>query len=501
MKLKQLIKDIPFKQFRGNRELEITGICSNSKLVSPGNLFIARKGRTEDGMTYIPEAVSAGAVAIFTDIYDPFLNKNIAQIIHPDVAALEGIIASSYYQRASDEMFMVGITGTNGKTTTSFLVKHLLDILIGSCGLIGTIKYVIGDHHYDAVRTTPDAVSNHKMLREMVLQGCKSAVMEVTSHALDQHRVDCINFDVAVFTNLTLDHLDYHMTMERYAQAKNKLFRSLDPSHTKKVHPYPKVAIVNADSGWHKRMIEGCQAEIITYGIDTDADLKAEQIVLSPTETSFILNFRGHKLPFSWGLSGRFNVYNCLAAVAVGLTRHYPLDLIAKALETAPPIPGRLQAVSNPLGLKIYVDFAHSHDALLNVLRCLQEFKTARVITVFGCGGNRDVSKRPKMARVCEENSDICIVTSDNPRNEDPMEIVRQIIAGFTNNECYIVEVDRKKAIEQAINLATPEDIILIAGKGHEPYQIFASQTIEFDDKKVALQVCQDRFQLGHRNP
>ena len=493
MKLKELLKKIPFKQSHGSKDIMISGICSNSKLAAPGNLFIARKGKADDGMTYIPEAIAAGAVAIFTDIYDPLLKKSVTQVIYPDVASLEGIIAANYYRFASDELFMVGITGTNGKTTTSFLVKHLLDNLAGSCGLIGTIKYVIGDHHYDATRTTPDAVSNQKMLRDMVSQGSKNAVMEVTSHALDQHRVDCINFDTAVFTNLTLDHLDYHVTMENYAKAKNRLFRNaLTPS--KKA--YSKTAVVNIDSPWWSEIIEGTKANLITYGISGQADLRAEEICLSPGGASFTINFRGQRVPFSWALSGRFNVYNCLAAVGVGLSRWFPLEDIVAVLQKAPAVPGRLQAVENPLGLKIYVDFAHSDDSLLNVLECLAEFKKGKVITLFGCGGNRDTAKRPRMARVSEEHSDIVIVTSDNPRNEDPEEIARQIIAGFSNKGCYIVELDRKKAIERAIDIATPEDIILIAGKGHEPYQIFAHKTIEFDDRKVAFQLCQQKAEL-----
>jgi len=491
MKLKKLFKDIPVQQIRGNKDIDITGICSNSKLVAPGNLFIARKGRAEDGITYIPEACAAGAVAVLTDIFDPLINKNVTQIIHSDVGSLEALLAATYYQFAGDEMFMVGITGTNGKTTTSFLVKHLLDHLGASCGLIGTIKYIIGQHQYDATRTTPDAVSNQKMLREMTIQGCKSAVMEVTSHALDQHRVECINFDTAIFTNLSLDHLDYHLTMENYYRAKNKLFRSLNFSKRKAIHPYPKMAVVNADSAWHEKIIEGCAANVITYGIDKEADIKAEQIALTPTGTSFTICYKGKKISFNWSLCGRFNVYNCLAAIGVGLSRQHPLEQIAKILETAPPVPGRLEVVPNPLNLKIYIDFAHTDDALLNVLECLEEFKTGKIITVFGCGGNRDIIKRPKMARVCQDHSDIVIVTSDNPRNEDPAEIANQIITGFSNRECYIVELDRKKAIEMAIEMATPNDIILIAGKGHEPYQIFAHKIIEFDDKKIALQTCQ----------
>lgn len=493
MKLKKLLKEIPVAQIKGSKDLDITGICSNSKLAAPGNLFIARKGRSEDGMRYIPEAIAAGAVAVAAEIYDPFLDKSVTQIIHPDVASLEGVIAAHYYQFASDDMFMVGITGTNGKTTTSFLVKHLLNRLVAPCGLIGTIEYIIGQHHYQAPLTTPDAVTNQKMLREMALQGCRNSVMEVTSHALDQHRVDCIHFDTAVFTNLSLDHLDYHGTMENYAAAKSRLFCSLDPSQTKKIHPFPKMGIVNADDPWHKKIIAGCRAEILTYGIDAEADLKAEEIVLSPSGTAFILNFRGKKIPFSWPLIGRFNVYNCLGAVGVGLSRQLPLEDIVKTLEAAPFVPGRLQAVANPLDLKIYVDFAHTPDALLNVFSCLQEFKTGKTIVVFGCGGNRDKFKRPKMASTCEKHADVIIITSDNPRNEDPREIVQQIIAGFSNKERAIVELDREKAIEQAIDLAASNDIILIAGKGHETHQIFAHKTIEFDDRKVALKICQKK--------
>lgn len=496
MKLKKLIKEIPNTVIKGSKELEITGICANSKLVAPGNLFIARKGRADDGMRYIPEAVAAGAAAVLTDIYDPLLSKSVTQILHPNVSSLEGLIAAHYYQFAGNEMFMVGITGTNGKTTSSFLIKHLLDHVDGPCGLIGTIEYIIGDHRYQAVRTTPDAVSTQKMLREMALQGCHSAVMEVTSHALDQHRVDCIDFDTAVFTNLTLDHLDYHQTMDNYLQAKNKLFRSLDPSKRKKRNPHPKMAVINADSPSHQEMIRGCRAKTLTYGIHADADLKAERISLSPTGTSMTINYKGKKIDLSWPLVGRFNVYNCLATIGVGLSRQLPLEKIIGILEKAPFIQGRLQVIPNVLNLKIYVDFAHSDDALLNVLECLKEFKTGRIIVVFGCGGNRDANKRPKMATVSEQYADLSIVTSDNPRNEDPAEIIRQIIPGFSKKDSYMIEIDRYAAIEKAISLATTDDIILIAGKGHESHQIFAHQTIVFDDRDVAAEICRKKSNL-----
>ncbi|MCE5316806.1 MAG: UDP-N-acetylmuramoyl-L-alanyl-D-glutamate--2,6-diaminopimelate ligase [Parachlamydia sp.] len=490
MKLKKLLKAIPFKQFKGSKEIEITGICANSKLVSPGNLFIARKGRVEDGSHYIPEAIAAGAAAILTDILDPSL-KDVAQIIHPDVASLEGLIAAHYYQFPSNEMLMVGVTGTNGKTTTTFLIKHLLDQLQGPCGLIGTIEYIIGQHRYQATRTTPDVTSNHKMLREMVLQGCRSAVMEVTSHALDQGRVRNINYDITIFTNLTLDHLDYHQTMENYCAAKNRLFRSLDPKQKKNAIASTKWAIVNIDSPWHAKIVEGCPARILTYAIAAPADLMAKKIELTPDGTRFEVVYQNQAYLCKIPLVGRFNVYNSLAAIAVGLTRGASMETILDILSRAPSVPGRLQPVPNPRGLKIYVDFAHSDDALLNVLETLQELKKGRIITIFGCGGDRDLSKRPKMAQVAEEYSDIAIVTSDNPRSEDPQEIARQIVKGFRHPERHLVEVDRRAAIAKAIEMASPEDMILIAGKGHEAYQIFAHKTIEFDDAKVASQLCQ----------
>ncbi len=493
MKLKELLKKIPVRQIKGSTNLNITGVCANSKKIAPGNLFIARKGRVYDGATYIPEAIASGAIAVLTDIFDPFLDKKITQIIHSDVGSIEGIVAAHYYNFPSNELFLVGVTGTNGKTTTSFFVKHLLDYFGGVCGLIGTIEYIIGDHCYRAIRTTPDVPSTHKLLREMVIQGCSNAVMEVTSHALDQNRVDFIDFDIAIFTNLTLDHLDYHETMENYCKAKNKLFRSLNSSKNKKKYPRGRTAIVNIDSSWSEKITEGCSANLITYGIVGKADVKAENIHLSPSGTAFTLCYKGNLMTVKLPLVGRFNVYNSLAAIAVGICCGFPLDKMAEALASVPVIAGRLEPVSNPLGLKIYVDFAHSDDSLQNVLECLQEFKTGRIITVFGCGGNRDAEKRPKMARVCEMYSDIVILTSDNPRNEDPVDIANQAIKGFSENSTHIVELDRELAIDKAISLANQNDIILIAGKGHEPYQVFSHKTIEFDDRKVALKLCQKR--------
>ena len=482
MKLKKLLRRTPIKKIYGPKDIEITGLTSNSKLVCPGHLFIAKRGRVEDGAKYIPEAIRSGAKAVLTNFYDPSLN--VTQIIYPDIALIEPLLAAEFYDHPSREMLIIGVTGTSGKTTTTFLIKHLLDTLGKQSGLIGTIEYINGQRRYPATRTTPDVISNHKMLREMKHHGCEAAVMEVTSHALDQNRVELIDFDVAVFTNLTLEHLDYHKTVEAYAAAKQKFFLSLNSKNKKS----PKVACFNADSPWSAYMSEGCKAKILTFGCVENADFKAENIALTPSGTHFDLIYLGEKRKAFTPMAGRFNVYNALGAIAALASQGHPLDKILDALKTFPGVPGRLELVANPLNLKVFVDFAHKEDALINVLDCLKEFKVGKIITVFGCGGDRDRTKRPKMARAIEENSDIVILTNDNPRTEDPALIAKEAAAGFQQNKA-LIELDRKKAIGKAIELATLDDIVLIAGKGHEPYQIFAHKTIEFDDRKVALEL------------
>lgn len=490
MKLKKLIKNIAFDQVKGSKELEITGLTVNSKYVSPGNLFIAKKGRSQDGVHFVPEAINAGATAILTDIYDPSL-KNVTQLIHHDVSSMEALLAATFYQFPSQELLMVAITGTNGKTTTSFLVKHLLDKKYGLCGLVGTIENIIGENRYQAKLTTPDVAHNHKLLREMCVHECKACVMEVTSHALDQGRVKHVDFDIAIFTNLTQDHLDYHRDMESYCSAKNKLFLSLNSPSSKKGI---KKAIVNIDSPWHEKITQGCNATLFTYAIENrNADLFASDIVMKEKFTSFMLNYQGKKFPCKSPLIGRFNIYNVLAALSVGIAKDIPIEELIDALASFKSVSGRLELVPNALNLNIFVDFAHSDDALKNVLLTLREIKDrGKIITVFGCGGDRDNTKRPKMGKVAEELSDAVIITSDNPRSEDPSTIIQQIEKGFLKKE-YVVEVDREKAIEKAIEMASPKDVILIAGKGHEAYQIFANQTIPFDDRKKAASICESK--------
>lgn len=478
MNLKKLIEGLPISYPKGGRDIEISGLCSHSKLVAPGNLFIVKKGSSDEGAKHIQEAVSSGAAAILTDFSDPFL-KNVIQLTCPAPSSMEGILAAKYYGFPSRSLFTVGVTGTNGKTTTTYLIKHLFDALGIPCGLIGTIEYIIGGHHFEAERTTPDAITNQKLFKEMVKQGCRAAVMEVSSHGLEQGRVDQIEFDAAVFTNLSQDHLDYHHTMEAYAAAKAKLFSNLGEG---------KIAIANRDSSWFSEIIRKCPAPIFTYGFTPEADLMAHDIKLTPGSTGFKVTYQKECVSFSWDLIGRFNISNCLAAIAVCLFKRIALKDLPPLVRTFSTAPGRLEKVDNLANLDIYVDYAHKPDALEKVLNSLRETTKGKIIAVFGCGGNRDRGKRPLMGEIASRLADWTIITSDNPRGEDPSAICAEIIAGIQSSN-WSVEIDRRSAIEKAIRMATSQDLILIAGKGHETYQIFSHQSIPFDDRKVAQEI------------
>ncbi len=469
MKLKRLLKDLPIQKVIGSKDVEITGVCAHSGLVSPGNLFIAKKGLVSDGAKFISEAVAAGAAAIVTDLYDPFI-PSVVQVICDNVSDVEAKLAATYYQYDPAALFLVGITGTNGKTTTSYLVKHLFDRLGRPCGLIGTIEWIVGENVFPSLRTTPDAISNYKLFYEMRGCGDKAAVMEVSSHGLDQGRVEGISFNAAIFTNLTQDHLDYHKTMEAYGAAKAKLF------------PAARLSILNADDPFSSQLKTG---NFLTYGIDQSADVRASDIALSPEGTSMMVVYKNETISWKSPLIGRFNVYNVLAVLALAVSEKVPLSTAASLLATFKTAAGRLERVANPFGLNVFIDYAHTDDALSNVLSTLRELKKGKLITIFGCGGNRDALKRPKMGAVAETLSDVTIVTSDNPRNEDPHQIIQDILKGCKGSP--IVEIDRQAAIEKAIAMATQEDIVLIAGKGHENYQVFASHTIDFDDRLHAL--------------
>jgi UDP-N-acetylmuramoyl-L-alanyl-D-glutamate--2,6-diaminopimelate ligase len=481
MKLKKLVKIVPEAPIKGPKDVEITGLCSNSRLVAPGDLFVVKKGRVYDGHDYISGAIASGAAAILTDIYDPFL-KQIPQVIHPNVSAIEGLLAAHFYGNPSEKLHLVGVTGTNGKTTCSYLIKHMFDSSGIACGLTSTVENIIGENRYPATRTTADVTSNHKLLHEMTRSACQAAVMEVSSHALDQGRLDQVYFKTAIFTNLSQEHLDYHLSMEEYAKAKACLFRDLNVPGS--------CAIVNVDDPYSEVMLKECSARIIRYGFGEKADVQASQVQLSTEGTHFVVSFEGKEQAFFWKMAGEYNVYNALTAISLGLSLGRSLEDLAQVLPEFTGAPGRLESVPNSLGVNVFVDYAHTPHALENVLKCLKEVTAGKIITVFGCGGDRDKEKRPMMGAAAEAFSDRLVITSDNPRTEPPMAIIEEVATGLKGLIPQHVEEDREKAIELAIEKAVKGDVVLIAGKGHERSQTFAHHTIPFDDKEVASKIC-----------
>ncbi len=481
MKLRNLLKDLPIDDVKGSLSLEVRGICSHSKKVKPGDLFIAKKGIQFDGTEFIQSALLAGAIAVVTDMYNPFYDS-IVQIIAKDVASLEPILAARFYKNPIKSLFAVGITGTSGKTTTSFLTKHLLESHYGACGLIGTIGTFIQDHYIPSELTSPDAVTLQYLFHEMVTHQCRNVVMEVSSHALDQNRVDGVDFDICVYTNLSQDHLDYHPSMEAYAEVKSRLFAKQDLSSSK---PYKKVALINRDDSYAPLMINSAKGTIITFGLSPEADIYAKDLSLGSEGSKFILCHDGKEALIETRLMGEFNVCNILAAAGVALARGMTISQIANSLKLFTTVPGRMERVENSLGLDIFVDYSHKPEALRNALQTCQKVKNGRLFVVFGCGGNRDKTKRQLMMQVAKNYADEVFVTSDNPRQEDPYEIINQIILGADRGHVTI-EVDRKQAIYKALETAQKGDMILIAGKGHEKKQIFQNLTLEFDDVSIA---------------
>jgi len=477
MRLKKLIEGLCLEYRGGKQEVEVTGLTSNSKHTFFGNLFIAKRGCQE---CYIEEAIANGAKVVVTEIYNPFLPEQIIQLLTKEIALVEKELATRFYQEPSKQLCVFGITGTNGKTTTSYLIKHLADGLGKPCGLVGTNEYLIYDRHLPSYMTTPDLLTNQKLLREMVKTECQAAVLEVSSHGLDQGRVDLIDFDVAIFTNLSQDHLDYHANMEEYFLAKSRLFSHLEPT---------KWAILPFEDPLTKRLQELTQAQILTYGLSVEADLYATDLICSLRGTQATLHFKEETESLTFPLIGKFNLLNGLAAAGALLSQGFSLKECLCLLATFGSVAGRLESVENDLGVHIFVDYAHTPDALENILHLLSSLKEeGKLITVFGCGGQRDRTKRPMMGQVAARFSDEIVITSDNPRKEDPLSICEQIAKGCLDS-AFEIELDRRKAIEKALEVASEGDIVLIAGKGHEGSQIFSHQTVAFDDKNVVQEV------------
>lgn len=439
-------------------ELEVSGLCSHSQLVVPNNLFVA-KGK---GADYIMQAVAAGASAVLTDMYNPFLT--IPQIIHPDPKKIEPILAERMYDDPSRHLRLVAITGTNGKTTTSYLYRHIIQTVKGLCGLIGTVEYDTGNHTRAAALTTPDVLQTHKLLSEMVRAGCKDAVMEASSIGLAANRLAGLHIDTAVFTNLSQDHLDAHKTMDAYAAEKAKLF-AMAEQH----------ALIYSDDLYAHVMKEAFPKEAIGYSIE---DVTILEQTASHSTFQF---FSGEtcRLP----LAGLYNVANAIAAIRVADLGGISIEDSARALESFPGVPGRLEQIENDRGFHVFCDFAHTPDALKNLLTTLRPLTKERLIVVFGCGGDRDTEKRPQMGKIAETYADLCIITSDNPRSEDPTAICNNIASGCELSHPVIV--DRKEAIHYAIDIAETGDIVVVAGRGHERRQMLKHHSIPFVDAEV----------------
>lgn len=488
MKLAKLIKSTDILAWEGHLNKTITGITYDSRQVTTGSLFVAIAGFNTDGHQYINDAISRGAVAVVIE-GEKYKSSEYTWIQVQQSRTALAELSSTFYGNPSSLLNLIGVTGTNGKTTVTNLITAILEDAGNTAGLVGTIHNRIGKELIPVHHTTPEAPDLQELFVKFLNKGANYAVMEVSSHALDLERVRGAEFDVAVFTNLTQDHLDFHGNMESYLRAKGKLFSTLS---TKGKKQRRKFAILNKDDKYYHSLEEMISVPIITYGIKNYADIKAENVRVLPQGVEYDLHYTDQVIPVRLKLTGIFNVYNSLAAIAVGLVEGIPINQIIKSLEKIPGIPGRFEKVEAGQDFTVIVDYSHTPDSLENCLKTTREFIKDRIITVFGCGGDRDKKKRPVMGEIAGKFSDMCVVTSDNPRSENPLEIINDIVPGVNRvmrPRQYVTIEDRRKAIRFAIRKAKPGDAVIIAGKGHEDYQIIGDKVIHFDDKEVAREM------------
>jgi UDP-N-acetylmuramoyl-L-alanyl-D-glutamate--2,6-diaminopimelate ligase len=491
MELDLVLRGVDFTR-RAGPGTEVSGVEYDSRRVRQGSLFVAFRGGTTDGNHYLPQAVAQGARAIVTDSAAGFS----AATAYPDLAVIEvaqgrralAAVAANFFAHPEAQLKLSGVTGTNGKTTTAFLLEAMLRYQGRKTILAGTIEYHAAGRIFPAPHTTPESRDLLELFREGVDGGATEAVMEVSSHALDQERIAGLGFDVAIFTNLTRDHLDYHGTMDNYFAAKRKLFESS-----------PRVAILNIDDPYGARLKAECSSSLVfTYGLH-QGDFHADKLHLEPAGMRFTMTTPQGEVPLATRLTGKINVYNLLAASAAAMARGLSLQEIAQGAAALDFVPGRFQSVDCGQNFAVVVDYAHTDDALRNIIAVAREFVDkggGRVITMFGCGGDRDRSKRPLMGQAAGAGSDIVVLTSDNPRREDPLAIIDQVLPGLRGTPAtVIVEPDRRHAVELAIAEARPGDLVLLAGKGHEKTQTIGERVIPFDDVAIARQVLQERSQ------
>ncbi|ARK31097.1 UDP-N-acetylmuramoyl-L-alanyl-D-glutamate--2,6-diaminopimelate ligase [Halalkalibacter krulwichiae] len=483
MKLQELLKPLRFQKNEIADNPNVTSLEMDSRKVKVGTVFICIKGYTVDGHDFAEQAVKQGAVAI---IAERPLSVSVPVIIVNDTKRVMAKLACHFYNNPTEKLHLIGVTGTNGKTTVTHLIEKIMQNAKKKTGLIGTMYTRIGEVEQETANTTPESLPLQQLFNHMVEEKVETVMMEVSSHALHLGRVRGCEFDVAVFTNLSQDHLDYHQSMEAYLYAKGLLFAQLGNTFSN------KVAVLNVDDPASAELSRLTTVDIVTYGVEKKADIKAENIEITPAGTSFDVSVFGERYSVSMKLIGMFSVYNALAATAAALVSNIPFPVIKESLEEIEGVAGRFETVDEGQDFTVIVDYAHTSDSLENVLKTVQEFAQKDIVAIVGCGGDRDKTKRPLMAQVAVKRSDRAIFTSDNPRSEDPNEIIKDMIAGVKEGE-YVAIVDRAQAIKQAIKEAKKGDIIVIAGKGHETYQDVGGKKHHFDDREVAREALAKR--------
>ncbi len=486
MNLDQLLKILPVKRVENWSDSEIGAITADSRQVKPGTLFVAIPGLTVDGHRFVPQAVAQGAAAIVTNHYVE--GCDCPQVVVRNTQEALPFLASRFHGDPTQKMRMVGITGTKGKTTTSFLVDYLLSAQRRETALVGTVQMRIGKRVVPSKMTTPDAVTLQQFFAEAVASGVTHVVMEVSSHALVQRRVGGCSFDTGVFTNLSHDHLDFHRTLERYLDAKAMLFSQLGSSSVDTLKGR-KFAIVNADDHASERILESVSVPTVTYGITRPADITANDLHLTPMGTRFVLGTPLGRFDVSLPLVGMFNVYNTLAAISVGLSEGLDLPAMIEALGCFGGVPGRFERIQMGQDFTVIVDYAHTPDSLQQVLETIRGFARGQVIAAFGCTGDRDRLKRPIMGEIAARLAEYVIITSDDPHGEEPEAIAREVAAGIRaagrGERHYDIIVDRREAIVHALRRARPGDVVLIAGKGHERFQVYKDYSVPFVDQEI----------------
>lgn len=483
MHIKDIMKGIPDIKISGDPSLSVSGIAYDSRQVKSGYLFAALLGKNADGNQFIQNALKNGASAVLSENPAP-PHSPAVWIQTRDAREALALCSANFFGHPSSRMKMAGITGTKGKTTVTYLLESILLENGHIPGVIGTISYRGPGLEQAAERTTPEAPDLQRMLRTMLDSGASHCVMEISSHSLDLKRAEGIQFDAAVFTNLSGEHLDYHETMDRYYQAKKRLF----------VMENSTASAINSDDEWGKKLIRENPGRIVTFGLQSRALVHPLNYVFSRKGIKASVKAPSGVLDINSPLLGRPNLYNILAAISTALILNIPPPAIEKGIEKLSSIPGRFEIISNPLDIDIYVDYAHTDDALRNLLETASELTSGRIILVFGAGGDRDQAKRPRMGKIAGKKADWTVITSDNPRSEDPAAIISQIEAGLkqSGHGRYSIEPDRKKAIYKALAEARPGDTVLIAGKGHENYQVIQDKIIHFDDREAVRETIQE---------